>query len=381
MRTELLAAVKTNFQNLRVVETNPRTDLRWESFVVEHPNGSIYHHPAWLEALEREYGQKGVYFVCEDAAGHVLAILPMLYTRGLPFNLGKPLTGRRLSSLPRTPIAGPLSIDSRATVAVLQEAVQRVSQSPGVQLQIKMQGRELDGLIGGLACVPWRVSYLLQLPASSEGLFRISKSHSRAAIKRAINKARRLGVRARPAETEAELGAWYRLYLETMRHNAVPPRPYRFFAALWQLLKPRGMMQLLLAEQQMTGQRRIIAGSIFLTFGRTVSYAFNGSRLLDLSSRPNDVIQWQAINEASRRGFQFFDFGEVEQGHDQLARFKSKWGAAPLRLYRYYYPAYPDLLRASLEIGGSSELLRKAIWRRLPLSATAWFGDRIYARL
>lgn len=381
-RTELLAEMRTTSQVLRVAEINPRTDPRWESFVAEHPNGSIYHHPAWLEALEREYGQKGVYFVCEDAAGQVLAILPMLYTRGLPWAWGRgALTGRRLSSLPRTPIAGPLSIDSRATVALLQEAVRQVSKNPRTQLQVKTQGRELDGLIDGIVCTPWRLSYLLQLPASSEGSFRISNNHSRAVIKWAINKATKLGVYARPAETEAELGAWYRLYLETMRYNVLPPRPYRFFAVLWELLKPRGMLQLLLAEQQTMGRRRIMAGSIFLKFGRTVSYAFNGSRLRDLSLRPNDVIQWRAINDACRGGFRFFDFGEVPEGNDDLAKFKSKWGADPVRLYRYYHPARPDLEGGSAESVRYAESLAKAVWRKLPLTAISWLGDRIYARL
>lgn len=381
-RTEVLAAVKTSSQTLRVAETNPQTDPRWELFVAEHPNGSIYHHPAWLEALEREYGQKGVYFVCEDSAGQILAILPMLYTRGLPCGLGRrSLTGRRLSSLPRTPVAGPLSIDSRATVALLQEAVQRVSENPGVQLQIKTQQRELDGLIDGIVCAPWRLSYLLQLPAISERPFRISSSHSRATVKWAINKATRLGVYARPAETEAELGAWYRLYLETMRYNAVPPRPYRFFAALWELLKPRGMMQLLLAEQQTMGRRRIIAGSIFLTFGKTVSYVFNGSGIRDLFLRPNDVIQWQAINEACRSGFRSLDFGEVPDGRDDLAKFKSKWGAKPVPLYRYYYTGRTDLKSGFVESRGYPALLGKAIWRRLPLKAISWLSDRIYGYL
>src|SRR5271165_2891744 len=187
--------------SLRVVETNPRTDSRWESFVVDHPNGSIYHHPAWLEALEREYGQQGVYFVCENAAGQVLAILPTLYTRGLPFNFGGPLTGRRLSSLPRTPVAGPLSIDSRATVAIVEAAVRRASRKAGVRLQIKMQGPELDGLVDGLVCTPWRLSYVLHLADGPEEPFRIgSSSRNRASINRAVNKAARLGVRVRAAE-------------------------------------------------------------------------------------------------------------------------------------------------------------------------------------
>jgi CelD/BcsL family acetyltransferase involved in cellulose biosynthesis len=350
--------------------------------VTEHPDGSIYHHPAWLEALEREYGQKGVYLVCEDDFGKILAIMPMQYTRGLPFSFGRPLTGRRLSSLPRTPLAGPLSVDSRATVALLKEAIHRVSENPGIQLQIKMQGRELDGVVvDGMVCTPWRVSYVLQLPQNSKTPFRVKNSHSRASIKWAINKATRLGVQVRAAESEGELSNWYRLYLETMRHNAVLPRPYRFFSTLWELLKPRGMMQLMLAEQQTAGQRRLIAGSIFLRFGRTVSYAFNGSRLRDLSLRPNDVIQWQAINEACESGFRCFDFGEVPEGHHDLAKFKSKWGAEQIRLYRYYCPGLSDLKSSSVESESYLDVLGKAVWRRLPLTAISWLGDRMYAYL
>ena len=379
--TELLTPVNAGSQNLKVAETDPRTDPRWESFVRGHPNGSIHHHPAWLEALEREYGQKGVHFICEDSAGKVLAVLPMLETRGLPFGLGRSLAGRRLASLPRTPVAGPLSIDENATVALLQEAVERVDADPGLRLQIKTQGRELDGLIDGIACAPWRLSYLLQLPEDAENAFRIANRHSRSVVKWALQKAARLGVYARPAETEAELSVWYGLYLETMRHNVVPPRPYRFFLALWELLRPLGMMELILAEQDNAGRRRILAGSIFLSFGQTVTYAFSGSRLRDLASRPNDVIQWRAINDAHKNGFRFFDFGEVPEGEDDLAKFKRKWGAEPARLYRYYYPANTALHSGIADTRGYVDVLGKAVWRRLPLRAISWLGDQLYARL
>ena len=140
------------------------------------------------------------------------------------------------------------------------------------------------------------------------------------------------------------------------------------------------MMQLLIAEQLTMGRRRIIAGSIFLMYGQTVSYAFSGSRLRDLSLQPNDAIQWHAINEACRNDFRYFDFGEVPEGHDGLARYKSKWGAKPMRLYRYYYPTCPDMESGS-ESEGYWEKIAKSAWRRLPLAAISWLGDRIYARL
>jgi Acetyltransferase (GNAT) domain len=366
---------------LRVIETEPQTDPRWLGFVAAHPDGSVYHHPAWLQALDQEYRQQAVHLACEDTRGQFLAILPMLYTQGLPLNLGGALTTRRLSSLPRTPLAGPLSTDPLATRRILEAAVSRVRQDHNIQLQIKSQGTELDGLVEGVVCSQWRLSYVLQLPANPDGMFRVPKSDDRARIRWAINKAQKLGVRVRPAETEVELEEWYLLYLETMRRNVIPPRSYRFFEALWRILRPQGMMQLLLAEKPGVKGTVIVAGSVFLLFGRTVFYAFSGSQPADFALRPNDAIQWQAINDAVKSGFRCFDFGEVPDGHSDLAKFKSKWGAQPTQLYRYYLAAPPKAEGRVVKSRDYSARLPEAAWRRLPLKATAWLGDRIYSYL
>ena len=219
-------------KNLRVFKINPTTDPRWQAFVAEHPDGSIYHHPAWISVVEGEYGQMSEHLACEDGDGQLKAILPLLHTRGLPFKLGGQQTGTRLASLPRTPVAGPLSIDSRATVAVLQEAVQRASENPRTVLQIKTRGHELDGLVNAVVCKPWRLSYVLRLPRPSEEPFRVPDRKERAKINWALKKASKLGVTVRPAQTEADLRHWYRTYLESMRHSVIPPRPYRFFVGL-----------------------------------------------------------------------------------------------------------------------------------------------------
>ena len=365
--------------NLRVIDIDFRTDPRWERFVAAHPDGCVFHHPGWLQALEKEYGQRCLSLACEDAEGELRGVLPLFYTRGLPFNIGQHQMGRRLSSLPRTPVAGPLSTDREATVALVQAAVHRVRKDPSVQLELKMQEPGLEELVDGLVCKPWRFTYVQELPHASEELrFGNSRNYSR--IKWAINKASKLGVLVRPAETEGELRAWYQLYLETMRDNGVPARPYRLFAALWELLRPRGMMRLLLAEQQKAGRRRLLAGSMLLMFGRTVFYAFNGRRHKDLSLRPNDILQWQGIHDACKSGFRWYDFGEVPHDRPQLADFKSKWGAQPKRLYRYYYQG---LHGSDVSRSVSNGYIRclSEVWRRLPLKVSAQLSDWLYGYL
>src|ERR1039458_8656526 len=83
---------------LRTFELNLRQDTRWEQFIASHPDALIYHHPTWLHALEKEYGQQCVSLACEDEQGCLRAILPLFYTKGLSLSLGRNVTGRRLSS-------------------------------------------------------------------------------------------------------------------------------------------------------------------------------------------------------------------------------------------------------------------------------------------
>jgi hypothetical protein len=360
---------------MHVVEIDALKDPRWDSFVSVHPDALVYHHSAWLQALLAEYSQAALSLASVDPSGNVTGVFPLLYTRGLPLRRGSQAAGRRLASLPRTPLAGPLASDDQSLATLVAAAAERVRSETDLELQIRVRGPSLDGIFDGMVRVPWWPSYVVQLPDSTEEIrFGNSRNHER--VKWSIGKAKRFDVRVRLADDESDLRTWYQLYLATMRSHALPPRPYRFFAAQWTHLRPRGLMELVLAERRERNETRVLAGSIFLRFGKTVFYAFNGRDRESLVLRPNDVIMWHAIHDACRDGYRWCDLGEVADGHPGLTRFKQKWGARPVETYRYYYPAsrQPDkMLR-----GGPPPPLVAAVWRRLPLHATAFIGERLF---
>lgn len=367
---------------MQIITTDPLSDPRWLEFVLAHPDRTVYHHPGWIRALQYEFRQQGEHLACVNDAGEFLAILPLVITQGIPFGLGGHLAARRVSSLPRTPLGGPLSKDIQSTQAILSEALRRTSKHRGQSLQLKTGTDSLDGLVEGITCTPWRMSYVLELPSETKGEFWIRDGQNRARIKWAVRKAQKSGVTVRLAQTEADYRAWYRLYLETMRYNGVPPRPFRLFTSLRKELGESGILELLVAEHCAGGRPTIIAGSLFSWFGNTVSYLFNAMDRRHGALRANDAIQWEAINEACRKGFRHFDFGEVAYGADDLAQFKSKWGALPRPMYRYYAPP-PVNSRNDHAFGshGGMKSLAIQVWRRLPLAVIAWLGDRIYSYL
>jgi hypothetical protein len=398
--TSSAATLERPAQNLRIFALDLQNDPRWEAFISSHPAALVYHHPAWLRTLESEYGEKCIPLACEGGDGKLRAILPLSLTKGLPFAIGNHATGRRLSSLPRTPIAGPLAMDQEATTEILRAAID-LARDQHAQLELKTTSKGLEQSVRELACLPWRFTYITQLPHPSDALWdmfcererctrdcgiceecthlRFGNARKQHRVKWAANKALRLGLRIRDAENEQDLKEWYRLYLDAMRPNAVPPRPYRFFRDLWSNMRPTGLLRLAIAERHAEdGQKRMVAGSILLGFGQTVCYSFTGCAPTDFGLHPHDIIQLDSIRTACKQGFRWYDFGEVPDEHEELNQFKSKWGSEPQRLYRYYYPAAPD--KGSPEPGRLNTAVRQ-IWRRLPLSATACLGDWIYRYL
>jgi hypothetical protein len=353
-----------------VIAVDPGTDARWETFVRAHPDALISHHAQWVEVIARAYGHEPVCLACEGPDRTFQGVLPLFRTDGL-------LTGRRFSSLPHTPIAGPLARDTAAALALVREAKTRVDREPGSWLQLKVPSAWNNGLADGLVGVSGQATYILELPRQVEEL-RFGNARNHARVQWSVRKAWKQQLEVRSAEGEADLQAWYQLYLETMRWHVVPPRPFRFFKAAWDLLRPAGLMRLLLAERHAAARTQLVAGSMFLMSGRTVCYAFNGWRRQEVAPRANDAIQWQAIHDACREGYQRFDFGEVEDDNAGLAEFKTKWGGRASRLQRYYYPVPNRLEMRTVASATVGTRWLAAVWRRLPLKLTAAFGDRFY---
>lgn len=353
---------------LRTFELEPE-DSRWAEFADGHPQALPYHHPSWVRVLREAFGYGNATLGCADSAGRLRGILPLLEKKSI-------LTGMRLSSLPHTPVAGPLASDANSLHALLSAATDRVDQGEVRWLQLKVSGAGLDAPMNGFSRLEWDPAYVLDLPGNPEEM-RFGNSRHHSAISRAVRKAARLGVTVRPASSPADVRRWYRLYLETMRAHAIPPRPLQLFELMWDALAPLDRLRLLLAERQAGSQVRLLAGSLFLMHGQTVVFAFNGRDRSQLEFRPNDAIHWTAIMDACAGGFRRYDFGEAADGNPGLLAFKEKWGAKPVNLYRYHYPQLPGIERGILA-SGSLQRAQECAWRLMPPAMTARMGRWVY---
>jgi CelD/BcsL family acetyltransferase involved in cellulose biosynthesis len=206
---------------------------------------------------------------------------------------------------------------------------------------------------------------------------RFGDSRNHSGVMQKVRSAERSGLVVRPADSAADLRDWYRLYLRTVRAVGVLPRPRELFERILTTMQPRGMASLLLAEARGADKPRIVAGSLILSLGKTAFYAFNARDARHLALRPNDAIQWHAIRTAAVEGREWYDLGEADEG-STLEAFKKKWASHREQLVRYYHPA--PALRSDHSSRNTGRRAT-AVWRRLPIVATAHIGELVGRRL
>jgi hypothetical protein len=345
---------------------------KWESYVERHPEAHIFDHPLWFKALESEYNRKGCVLASLDKYENINGVLPLLPTIGLPLKLGDLVTTRRYSSLPRSPLGGLIADNEDVKKALLDEAIRRVDSRDKTFLQLKSYSPDINDKNSQIQKVPWRSSYICNLPEDPTKIrFGDKKHHHR--VKWAVNKARKLGIKVRQANSEEDIKKWYELYLRTMRWHVVAARPFRFFRFLWENLQPKGLMTVLLAEIEDENSKQLLSGSFFLHFNNIFFYSFNGRCQEGLVSHANDLIQWEAIHLAAEMGYKHYDMGEVSSSNESLAHFKTKWGCCTKPVYHYYYPLRDEMKKKEIDISEDVKL-RKIIWRKVPLYVTQHWG-------
>jgi hypothetical protein len=140
---------------------------------------------------------------------------------------------------------------------------------------------------------------LMDLPNNPDTIFRKFSTKRRTDIRRLIKS----GISVAPAETREDLSAFYGIHLEWARRKgqrAVGEEEFRDTFAL------TGNRRLLLARYK--GQ--VIAGVVHRFFpGGVMEYAANNSRESALQLRPNDLLQWRAIEWGCAEGLTKYSLG------------------------------------------------------------------------
>jgi hypothetical protein len=342
----------------------PEPPRGWSEFVRDCAGGTIYHDTAWLDVIARSYGFRPFFLTLEDARGELHGILPL-------FLVASRLTGRHLVSLPYTNAAGPLCRPGVDGTPLLEAAIELARRESCQYVEIRGQPGQPPFDDAGLQRCDYFESVILDLAG---GLASVRARFDKRA-RRGIAKATKSGVRLHFGDDLGGVREFYRLNLQTRRKHGVPPQPLAFFETLWKVFQPRDNVKVILAEYE----GKVVAGLVLLAYQETVIYAYGASDQRYLRYAPNHALFDAAIAWSVERGYRYFDFGRTAPDNEGLMEFKRQWGPEFLPLPYYYWPETRGLVTTSES--GLKYRSFTAIWRRLPLFATALLGRVVYRHL
>ena len=358
---------QTTDRRTGVIAVDPCADPRWDEFVDRAPGASVYHLGAWARILRSAYGFRPRYLAIEGADGGFEGVLPMFYSRGL-------VTGRRLRSMPSVaPPAGPVATSREGVAALVEAAAAAIEETGATQWVWLSRDADMEGLVPGLGVGTTQTTWIASLGDDPDELRQRLKKHS-SNTHRSINKAEAANLTVREGRGEADLRAFYGLYLATMREHRSLPRPWRQMREDLRLLGPRGATRIFLVDHD----GATVAAGLFHVFGDTVELLYNGSHRDALELRPNHALYWHVMRWAIERGLRRFDFGDAPE-ESSLGRFKQQWLAEPVTEHIYILrsdrgSAVGEAARRRNPTVGGEESLPGRIWGQTPLPLTQLAG-------
>jgi hypothetical protein len=300
------------------------TDERWEPFLSNHPQASVFHTTGWLKSLWLTYRHKPFILTTSGPRTQL--------SNGLVFCEVKSwITGRRLVSLPFSDHCDLLT-DSDAhsdeLLTHLAGSVGKVNRYAEIRPLSRQELPRSSWSQAESLCL-----HILPLELPLEVLFRNLHKNC---IQRKIHRAEREDLQYLSGRSESLLQQFYKLLLRTRLRHHLPPQPIEWFRNLVKCMGNQLTIRIALKDG------RAIASLLTLSYKNTITYKYGCSdeRFNSLGGTP--FLFWKTIQEAKSDGMLRLDLGRSEVGNKGLTTFKDRLGAERSTLTYSHSSAVPS---------------------------------------
>lgn len=344
-------------QSLRQANLSDRDErVRIEAFVAQHPDGTPFHRPAWLEAVARGTGNGAIVLIAERE-GEIVGYLPFS-------EVHSPIFGRSLASTGFA-VGGGLLVAEGAEADPIFAAAEELALRRSCPT-IELRGGELPGgRSGWIQRSDSHCGFVADLAEDDEAQLQAIPRKQRAEVRKGL--ANELDVEIGNAERDR--AAHYAVYAESVRNLGTPVFPRSLFDATLDAFGEE-------ADILTIRHRGAPVASVLSLYHRgAVMPYWGGGTGLARPLRANDRMYYELMLHARRRGCTRFDFGRSKTGSGAY-HFKRNWGFEPEPLNYATWTA-PGAEQRDTDPTSSSHSLKVAVWRRLPLALANRLGPVI----
>jgi CelD/BcsL family acetyltransferase involved in cellulose biosynthesis len=293
-----------------IFPVDPLRDARWADLVGRHPLATVFHTPAWLEALRRTYGYEPVAFTTSAPGADLNDGVVFCKVRSW-------LTGSRLVSLPFSDHCEPLTDNGQRLGEVWEYLANNRVKNGWRHIELRPRGTDCAEPSGFAASEEfWLHDIDLRRP-----LDQLFNSFHADSIQRKIRRAQRENLIYTEGRSEELQAAFYGLVSLTRRRHQLPPQPFDWFRNLVACLGPA--LKIRIASRAGTP----IAGILTLRHRDMMVYKYGASDPAFHQMGGMQLLFWSAIQEAQADGCVALDLGRTATPHTGLLTFKDRWGA------------------------------------------------------
>ena len=340
---------------VRALDLNDSNECaRIDAWVMAHSDGSPFHRPKWLQAIEKATDQQAHCFIAENG-GEITGLLPLHI-------IHSPLFGRALVSSGFAVGGGILSNDRAVTQKLAQAAWQFAERwsCPTVELR----GGNLPG-------GEWtektdaHANFARALSQDDDSELLAIPRKQRAEIRKGLNN----GLSVKTGNSLQDRDWHYQIYAESVRNLGTPVFPRAMMTEMLDAFGDEADILTVLDEE------RPVASVLSLYHNGTVMPYWGGGIWDARRLRANDVMYYALMNHARRKGCRSFDFGRSKTGSGAY-HFKKNWGFEPDPL-AYAIRTADGIEPRDVNPNSPKYKAQIAIWQKLPLSIANRLGPWI----
>lgn len=289
-------------------------------FLTKHPKSKIYHHPAWLRAIQKSFSKKVYYLISYDNSKKPDGLLPLCEARNI-FNK------RKLVSFPFSTYTDPLMQNEKLSDAI-EFLINEMSEN--VELDLRFSDNYKNELNNFKVSSEY-CTHILRLRNSIDETFNAFHPTS---VRASIRRAEKNNLIIKWDNSAEHLNIFYQLEFKLRKRLLLPPIPLKFYKNVYEELAKFNMVFIPVIYKDNIP----IAAGFILNFKDTFYLEYTAADKNYFNLYPNHKLFFEVIKKAHDSGAKFVDFGRSSITNTSLITFKEKWAAERIQLYHHTFP-------------------------------------------
>lgn len=299
----------------------------WNTFVMNHPKGTIFHTPYMLEVFKATKHYYPMFLAAIDPAGEVLALLLAVRIQTLPDPLGS-LSSRSIWYAEPICRDDELGVDALTAIIALHD---RKMSSRALFTEVRVlwpSGSERLALERCDYDYKGYLNYIIDLQQPEKKLWSNMSKSCRENIRRSLKR----NLRIEETDSPEAIDTLYHLLELTYERARVPLADRSLFEAAFRILHPRDMVRIYIVYYE----EKPIAAAMLLVY-KQMLFDWYSARDEVREVRPAECLHWHKIEMGHHQKYAIYDFGGAGwPGKPYGVRdFKARFGGELVNYGRY----------------------------------------------